>query len=97
MISVLTPTIRNDGLEIIKKALNKQTYELFEWIICSPEKPNLKGRYEWMKDDFTGGLWTLNRVYNRMINYANGELIVSIQDYTSFDPDALERLSLIHI
>lgn len=92
MISVLTPTIRNEGLEVIKKALNRQTFEDYEWIVCSPEKPNIGYEYEWLQDDFKGGIWTLNRVYNKMIKFSGGDLIVSIQDFTSFDPDTLERL-----
>lgn len=90
MVSVITPTIRNEGLETVQKALRRQTVD-YEWIVCSPDKPDLKGRYEWLQDDFEGGLWTLNRAYNKAIKYAGYGLIVSIQDFTYFNPDTLER------
>lgn len=89
MISVITPTIRSEGLAIVDKALRRQTYRDIEWLVGSQFKPD-HGR--WIKDDFKGGYWTLNRIYNKLIKHSRGELIVSWQDFTSSDPDCLEKL-----
>lgn len=79
-ISILTPTIRKEGLEIIQKALKKQTFKEWEWLIGSPFDPEIP-EATWVKDDFTGGFWSLNRIYNKMFLAAAGELIVSWQDW----------------
>lgn len=95
MISVITPTIRTAGLYLVKKALDRQIFKDFEWLICSPEKPELikdcKYNVTWLEDDFEGGVWTLNRAYNYMIKNARGKLIVSWQDYTFAKPDGLQK------
>jgi len=89
MISVITPSIRLEGLEIVKRALDRQSVP-FEWLIGSPFDPKMG---TWVKDDFEGGFWTLNRIYNKLIKEAKGDVIVSWQDYTFANPDALERFS----
>lgn len=88
MISVITPTIRPEGLGVVRRALERQTYEDWEWLIGSPFDPEM-GR--WVKDDFTGGYWTLNRIYNKLIKESKGDIIVSIQDHTFCIPEALEK------
>lgn len=87
-ISVLTPTIRIAGLPIVEKALKRQSFKQFEWIVGSKIYPK-EVSCQWIKDDFRGGFWTLNRCYNMMIRAASGELLVSWQDYTYADPDTL--------
>lgn len=90
LISVLTPSIRKPGLALVEKALKRQTFDSFEWLVgstVSPELPLAKH----VVDDFKGGIWSLNRIYNRMIEKATGELLVSWQDYTFANPDALSR------
>lgn len=79
-ISVITCTVRPDGLPLVKKALAQQSYRNFEWIIADRE------------GSIPDGLcWTLNRDYNRAIRQAKGDLIISWQDYTYAKPDTLER------
>ena len=73
--------MREKGLELVKKALDRQTHRDFEWIVVRPEGKKPEGLY-----------WTLYRDYNRGIRQAKGELIVSWQDYTYANPDTLERL-----
>jgi len=80
MISVITPSVRLEGLEIVEKALRRQTTTDFEWLINDK-------RYK-------GGVWGLNRAYNDLISRAKGELLVSWQDYTFADPDCLEKFWL---
>lgn len=79
MISVITCSIRPEGLALVEKALKRQTHRDFEWII--------QEREDLPKDC----VWTLNRDYNKAIKKAKGELIVSWQDYTFAKPDALEK------
>jgi len=88
LITVITPTIRPKGLEIVDIALKRQTFRDFEWLVGSPTNT---GYGKWVKDNFKGGVWTLNRIYNKLIKKAKGNLIVSWQDYTFADPDCLEK------
>lgn len=79
-ISVITPTIRLDGLNIVEKALKRQSFRDFEWIVQEREgeKPE-------------GCAWTLNRDYNIALKKAKGQLIISWQDWTYAKPDTLEK------
>lgn len=94
-ISVITPTIRPEGLQLVRRALSQQTFRNCEWLIGSPFEPkemdNPPCPTVWVKDDFKGGLWSLNRIYNRLVSRANGQLLVSWQDFTWGRPDTLER------
>lgn len=90
-ICVLTPSIRKDGLKIVQKALDEQTFTDFDWYIGSPFKPENTWA-TWVPDRFKGGYWTLNRMMNELIKKSEGELIVSWQDFTYGDKNLLERL-----
>jgi len=89
-ISVITPTIRLKGLDIVRKSLSAQTFKDFEWLICSKEDPKIEEAI-WVPDTFTGGFWSLNRAYNALFKRAKGELIVTWQDWIFAKPDALEK------
>lgn len=95
MITVITPTVRHDGLELVAKALKRQNHKDFEWIIVSPNEVRLDFpiNYTWMQDPpkEPGDVWTLNKAYNNAIRAAQGELIVSWQDFTYARGDALEK------
>lgn len=92
MISVLTPTIRQGGLSLLREALRRQTVP-FEWIIGSPFKPEIDIPHKWVKDPpkEKGDYWTLYKIYNAMIREATGDLIITWQDFTHTPPDTLER------
>jgi len=91
-ISVITPSIRKEGLKLVSKALKKQTFRDFDWWVGAPFPPLEEINYDyWILDDFKGGFWSLNRIYNKLIEHSRGELIVSWQDYTYAKPDALEK------
>ena len=81
-ISVITPSIRLDSLEVVKRSLDKQNFssESFEWLIDTEATKN--------KDDFYG----LNKAWNRLIQKSKGELLVSICDRTEFPEYTLKRL-----
>lgn len=88
-ITVITPTIRPDALKLTQASLKRQTFRGFEWLIGSPFDP---GMGTWVKDDFTGGFWTFNRINTKLCKQAKGELIVSLQDSIWLPPDALSKL-----
>lgn len=77
MISIITPTVRPKGMELVEKALRRQTFTDFEHLINTQR--------------YSGGYWGLNRAYNDLIRKAKGELIVSWQDYTYATPQCLEK------
>lgn len=78
-ISVLTCSVRPEGLPLVGKALKRQTFQDFEHIV--------QGR----EGSMDGNVWTLNQDMNTSFRKANGELVVSIQDWTFFKPDALQK------
>lgn len=75
-ISVVTPSIRPDGLRVMQECLANQTFKDFEWLV-ELGIPN-QGH-------------DLNASFNRMLKRAKGELIVFYEDYTKISPDALEK------
>ena len=90
-ICVITPTIRPEGLKLVEKALDEQTFTDFDWIIGSSFPPKCDWA-DWVEDKFKGGYWTLNRIYNKLIKATDAPLIVSWQDFTYGDDTILERL-----
>ena len=64
-ISVITPSIRPEGLKIVRECLLNQTFKDFEWLVDI----NWTGKHD------------LNASFNRLIRRASGELIVFYQDY----------------
>lgn len=92
-VSVLIPTNRLGGLELAARSLVHQTFTDFEVLVGSPFDPG-PGPWRWIKDDFQGGFWTLCRIYNRLIDRARGELLVSLQDYIWVPPTGIERFVL---
>lgn len=91
MISVITPTVRKDGLEIVKKCLRRQEFTDYEWIVASPFEYD--GCDIWLKDPprEKGDFWTLCKAWNNAYAHASGELVVNIQDLIWFDPTTLSR------
>lgn len=74
-ISVLTPTIRGKGLEIMQQCLKRQTMQDFEWLV----EVGYTGKYD------------INAAFNRMIRRAKGELLVFYEDYGKIMDDGIER------
>lgn len=89
-VSIITPSIRPEGLEIVHKSIKRQTFpeDEMEWLVGSSFKPKFG---TWVEDDFEGGFWTLNRVYNKLFKQAKGELIVSWQDNIWIPEDGIEK------
>ncbi len=96
-ISVVSPSNREDGLNKVADRLREQSFQDFEWLVCSsyeflggvnatptrsfPDPSKRKGDY-----------YNLNKAWNLLFSEAKGELIVSIVDYTEFGPDTLQKL-----
>jgi len=74
-ISVITPSIRPKGLEIVRECLLNQTFKDFEWLVDI----NWTGKHD------------LNASFNRLIKRANGELVIFLQDYIKIAPEGLQR------
>lgn len=95
MISVLTPTVRDEGLRLVEKSLKRQTVgiENIEWIIGSPFKPEVNIPHIWVKDlgKKEGDFWSIYSVYNDMVRKASSDILISWQDHTYLQPDGLER------
>lgn len=93
MISVITPTVRPEGLEQVLSSLKRQTHTNYEWIVISPLELIVDPSARFLKDPpkNEGDYWTFNKAMNRAIEEAKGELVVSIQDFTSFSPRGLEK------
>ncbi len=94
-ITVVTPSIRPGGLEIVAKSLTRQDFRDFEWLLGTPFVPKLDvdgiPNFKWIKDDFKRGYWSLNRIYNKMFKEAKGEIIVTLQDWIWVSPDGLQK------
>lgn len=77
-ISVITPTIRPSGLDLVFQSLKAQSEQDFEWLIdVSFPQHHEHG--------------DLNASYNRLIRRSQGELIISLQDFIHAPPNLLER------
>lgn len=75
-ISVLTPSIRPEGLKITQEGLARQSFKDFEWL---------------QEVSIPGNGHDLNAAYNRMLRRARGELIVSLQDFIKIPEDYLQK------
>ena len=89
-ISIITPTIRKKGLDIVRKSLLKQEYKDFEWLIGSKFDPQIPEAH-WIKDDFKGGYWSLNRCWNQLFKRSKGELVVFLQDNIYIPSDGVKN------
>ena len=76
-ISVITPSIRPEGLEITRKCLAEQTFKDFEWLV----------------EIGTGNEHDLNKAFNRCLRRAKGEIVVFLQDYIKIEPNALQLIT----
>ena len=89
-ITIITPSIRRDGLAIVNRGIRRQTTEDFEWLVVSPED---YGYGTWVKDPGKneGDYWSVYKAMNEAVRHAKGEIVVSWQDHTYAPPDTLEK------
>lgn len=77
-ISVLTPSIRPEGLKVVQECLERQTMPGTEFEFLT-EIGLVRNGYD------------LSQAFNRMIKRSRGELLVFYQDYIKILDDGLER------
>lgn len=101
MITVITPSVRREFLQIVQDCLDRQTFTDFEWIVVGPEGLLPKGdfssrgkSYYFIKEPpgKKGDFYNLNKAWNEGFREAEGELVVSIVDGIWFPPNTLENL-----
>ena len=75
-ITVVSVSIRPEGLKITQQCLAQQSFQDFEWIqeVSIPSHGH-----------------DLNAAYNRALRRARGELVVSLQDYIKVTPLYLQK------
>lgn len=78
MISVLTPSIRPEFLNITQECLEKQTFQEFEFLV----EIGLRNRGFMLPSDL-----------NKMLKRAKGDRIVMLQDCIKIEPDTLARIN----
>lgn len=99
-ISVMTLTNRPGGIDITWGCLKRQTFTDFEWVLVDAIDRR-KEVEEYVNDDRLRylkqnekpekALTNLAHADNQGFRNCDGELIVCIQDYIWFPPDALEK------
>lgn len=77
-ISVITPSIRPEYLDMTQECLERQTFKDFEWNVVL---------------GLRNGEWTLPSDWNRLIRQCSGDIIVMLQDCIKIPDDALERIA----
>ncbi len=93
-ISVLSPSVRPGGLDVVAKCLKRQSYpkENIEWLVSTNYDPPTPAVQVGMADkgDY---YYSLNRDWNRLYQKVTGDLIVNIVDLLWFPPDILEKFA----
>src|SRR3990167_2791552 len=103
MISIITPSVRPELLNIVSRCLLWQTYRDFEWIVASPKKLSVDidrnighedTLYRFVSEPKKkeGTYYSINAAWNEGIRHSDGELFVSIVDGLWFPPDTLQKL-----
>lgn len=96
-ISVVTPSVRPEGLKIVEASLQNQSYGWgkysgeVEWLVVSPFRPEVSCNWIPEPDKKEGDMYGLNKAWNAAFKQASGELIVSFVDMTWAPPDALQQ------
>ena len=80
-ISVLSPSIRPRGLEVVQESLERQTFTSFEWLV----EIGMPSRG-----------CDLSAALNRMLLRSRGDIIVMLQDYLKIPHNAFEEIVKLH-
>ena len=103
MIDVMTPTIRHEGIKIVAKCLERQTFQDFRWIVVDHDYD-----LNWYYENIPKSLWgktvylkpkvqiperkyKLWNTRNTAYQFLERPLVVEIQDYHWFRSDTLIR------
>lgn len=98
-ISVVTPSVRPEGLAILAKCLKRQDFTDWEWLVAAPERlreaiaSNAGDRHVFIPEPpmEPGDFYCLNKAWNKAYAHAKGELVISLNDWIWFPPDTLSR------
>lgn len=100
-ISVITPSVRPELIEIVGKCLKRQTFQDFEWLVGGPY--NLMTPFDRvLGHDYDyrfipeppkkeGDYYGLNKAWNELFRNVKGELIIDYMDGIWIPPDCLEK------
>ena len=98
---MITVTNRPGSIDVTWGALQRQSVQDFEWILCDELHDWRSQEVAAYVDDarlqhipapvVEGHLWNLNKSYNEALRHCRGELVVSLQDYIWIPPTGLER------
>ncbi len=102
-ISVTTPTVRPELIDIVKRSLDRQTLKDFQWLLGVPEDKvdefarKIEGssflyQVSAEPEKREGDFYNLNKCWNMLFGQAEGELVVNIVDGLWFPPDTLAKL-----
>lgn len=101
-VSIVYPTARFGGLDILYDNLTRQTYQDFECIVVDELKRSKdlfiipKTKIIDAPEKTPGMYWNLDKSLNHAIRQTHGDLIVLLNDFIWLPDDALERLVRVH-
>lgn len=98
-ITITTPTIRPEMMEIVSKSIARQTFKNFEWLVGAPahleekfkQVINIPFTFVAEPPKKSGDFYSLSKCWNSLFRKAQGKLIVNIVDGISFPPDVLQN------
>lgn len=76
-VSILTPTIRPEYLDITYQCLKQQTFQDFEWLV---------------EVGFPDKGFSLSKDLNALLRRSKGEIVVMLQDCIKIEPDAIQSI-----
>ena len=99
MVTVITPTVRSEGLPLVAQSLRKQNYLEWEWLVVTDnfekaKRASSEATVTVLQEPKKklGDYYCLNKAWNFAYARARGDLIVNIVDWLWFPPDTLSRL-----
>lgn len=95
-VSVVMPTARYGGLDVLEHSLRHQTFTDFEVLVVDElHRKEIIEQLGWIYVEpppkKPGMWWNLDASLNKMIRQTKGDLIVQINDYVYAPPDGLQK------
>lgn len=95
-VSVIYPTARYGGLDILHESMKHQTFRDFEVLVVDElhrEEVILDLGYKYVEPPITrpGMWWNLDASLNKAIRQAKGDLIVQLNDYVYVPQDGIQK------
>lgn len=95
-VSVIMPTARYGGLDVLESSLANQTFRDFEVLVVDELHrqdiiESLGFIYVEPPPKKPGMWWNLDASLNRAIRHSKGELIVQLNDYVYIPPDGIQK------